>query len=114
MPSGNQPWWWPAFVTVERAVGSRLESATRSEEFAELATRLSRAYTGGRRLYLRSTADALHRANLPARSDLLALTDQATALQRRLDDLALELERRSGVERVRPPSSRRRRRPSGR
>lgn len=114
MPRGNQPWWWPAFVTVERAVGSRLESATRSEEFAELATLLSRLCSGGRRLYLRSTADALHRANLPARSDLLSLTDQVTALERRLDDLALELERQSGEERVRPPSSRRRRRSSDR
>jgi hypothetical protein len=114
MPRGNQPWWWPAFVTLERAVGSRLESATRSEEFAELATRLSRVYTAGRRLYLRSTADALHRANLPARSDLVALAEQATALERRLADLALELERRSGEERVRPRSNRRRRRSSDR
>jgi hypothetical protein len=114
MPRGNQPWWWPAFVAVERAVGSRLESATRSEEFAELATRLSRAYARGRQLYLRSTADALHRANLPAHSDLLALTEQVTAVQRRLDDLALELERRAGEERVRPPSNPRRRRSSDR
>lgn|SRR5690242_16140170 len=112
MARSGQPWWWPAFVRVERAVGSRLEEATRSEEFAELLTRLSQIDSGIRRLYLRATASTLHRANLPAWSDLRALAEQLTALERRVADLTLELERRSSE--VKPRSTRRQPRSSDR
>jgi hypothetical protein len=114
MPRTEQPWWWPAFAGVERAVGSRLETAARSEEFAELLTRVSRMSAGLRRVYLRTTADTLHRANLPAWSDVRALADQVTALERRVADLTLELERGSGEDPVRPQSPRRRPRASDR
>jgi hypothetical protein len=109
---GQQPWWWPAFASIERAVGERLETATRSDEFADLLTRLSRIDAGLRHGYLRVTADALHRANLPAWSDLRTLAEQVTALERRLADLALELERRPADGAVRPRSTRRRPRSS--
>ena len=114
MPRREQPWWWPVFVSVERAVGGRLETAARSEEFAELLTRLSRINSGVRRIYLRATADTLHRANLPSWSDVRALSDQVTALERRVADLTLELERDSGDDSVRPRSPRRRQRSSDR
>jgi hypothetical protein len=114
MPRREQPWWWPAFASVERAVGGRLETAARSEEFAELLTRVTRMSTGLRRLYRRVTADALYRANLPSWSDVRALTEQVTALERRVADLTLELERGSGEDSVRPRSTRRRPRSSDR
>jgi hypothetical protein len=100
---------------VERAVGGRLEQATRTDEFATLLTTLSRVDTRVRRTYRQATADSLHRFNLPAWSDLLRLSEQMTALERRLSDLALELERRARDEgAVKPRSSPRRQRSSGR
>jgi hypothetical protein len=114
VPRREQPWWWPAFVGVERAVGGRLETAARSREFAELLTRVSRMSSGLRRLYLGATADTLHRANLPAWSDVRALAEQVTSLERRVADLTLELERGAGEDPVRPRSPRRRPRSSDR
>jgi hypothetical protein len=93
-------------------VGTRLETATRSEEFADLLTRLSRINAGLRALYLRVTANALHRGNLPAWSDLRSLSERLTALERRVADLTLELERRPGDGSVRRRSTPRRPRSS--
>jgi len=98
---------------VERALGERLERATRSDEFADLVTRAATIGAGVRAAYEKATADALHRANLPAWSDLRVLAEQMTGLERRVADLALELERRrDGAARRR--SSPRRRPPSAR
>lgn len=114
--SGVSTWepppWWPLFVRLERALGTRLEGATRSEEFADAMTRLARLQGTLRHLYRTATAEALHGANLPAWSDLLALRDQVTALERRVDDLSLSLEKLAADPR--PRSSRRPRRSSDR
>jgi hypothetical protein len=106
----ERPPWWPLFISLERALGEPLERATRSDEFADLLTKAASLGAWGRAAYEKATADALHRANLPAWSDVRALAEQMTDLERRVGDLALELERRrSGAPR--PRSSRRRPRP---
>ncbi len=108
MADPERPPWWPRFIAVERAVGRRLEGATRSDEFADALTRAAKLARGLRTAYLSATADALHRANLPAWSDMRDLAEQVTGLERRLADLTLELERDRPKRRVRPRSSRRR------
>jgi hypothetical protein len=86
--------WRPVFDWAERAVGRRLEDATRTDEFAEFVTLAKRAETALRRAYLDATAGALHRANIPAWSDLVRLSEQVSNLDRRVRDLTLELERK--------------------
>lgn len=113
MARSERPPWWPLFVSLERALGEPVERATRSDEFADLLTRAATFAAWVRTAYEKATADALHRANLPAWSDLRVLADQITGLERRVADLALELER-GGSDAARPRSSRRRPRPSDR
>ena len=96
------------FIGAERAVARPVEGATHSDEFAGTLAAAARLASGLRAAYLRATANALHRANLPAWSDLRELTEQLTGLERRVADLAMELERdRSRTRSVRRPSSRR-------
>ena len=111
MAGQDRPAWWPLFIAAERAVGSRLERATRSEEFARAVTALAKVESALRSAYLRATADQLHRANLPAWSDLRRLSEQVTALERRVADLAIKIERGPAAKPT-PRSSRRRPRSS--
>jgi hypothetical protein len=113
MARSERPLWWPLFISLERALGEPMERAARSDEFADFLTRAAALCAWVRTAYEKATADALHRANLPAWSDLRVLADQITDLERRVADLAMELEqRRNGAPR--PRSSRRRPRPSDR
>ena len=109
----DRPPWWPLFIAAERAIGSRLEEATQSEEFARTVTRLAAVQEAVRAAYYRATADQLHRANLPAWSDLRRLSEQVTALERRVADLAIKIERGPAAKPT-PRSSRRRPRSSDR
>jgi len=92
--SSERPPWWPLFVWAERKVGRPLEQATRTDEFAQLVTTLKHLENALRVAYRTATADALHKANLPAWSDLQEISDQLTALERTVSDLSLELDRR--------------------
>ncbi|HEX6349114.1 MAG TPA: hypothetical protein VF160_06955 [Candidatus Dormibacteraeota bacterium] len=109
MAETERPGWRPWFDWAERALGARLEYATRTDEFAGFVTFSKRAEAAARRLYLEWTADALHRANIPAWSDLLRLSEQVSGLEKRVRDLSAQLEKRP-----RPRSSRRRPRSSAR
>ena len=82
-----------AIVRAERAVGQPLEAVTHSDAFAQA---VSLALTLGgelRRRYRGVTAGVLHRANLPAWSDLVRISRQLASLERRLSDLSVSLER---------------------
>lgn len=80
------------FDTVERAVGGRLERLTRSDEFADGVAIVKAVEAAGRGIYRRVTAEALHRINVPAWSDLVGLQRQISRLERRFADLSHELE----------------------
>lgn len=112
MAPSERPPWWPLFVWAERKVGRPLEQATRTDEFAQLLTTLQHVDRTLRRAYRDATADAWHRANLPAWSDLEQIRDQLIELERKMADLSMELERSRRA--VRPRSSPRRPRSSGR
>jgi len=109
----DRPPWWPLFIAAERAIGSRLEEATQSEEFARTVTRLAAVQEAVRAAYYRATADQLHRANLPAWSDIRRLNAQLAQLERKVADLADRLDRQ-GRATAKPRSSRRRPPVSGR
>ena len=94
MAPSQRPPWWPLFVWAERKVGRPLEQATRTDEFAQLVTTLKNLENALRNRYLTATADALHRANLPAWSDLQQIQDQLIELERKVGDLSMDLERR--------------------
>ncbi len=109
MTDADRPAWRPLFDWAERALGARLETATRTEEFAEFVTIAKRVEAAARRTYFDLTAAALHRVNIPAWSDLLRLSDQVTSLEQRLRELDARLDARP-----RPRSTRRRPRSSAR
>ena len=80
------------FDTVERAVGGPLERLTRSDEFADGVAIAKAVEAAGRGIYQRVTAEALHRINVPAWSDVVRLQREISRLERRLADLSHELE----------------------
>jgi hypothetical protein len=70
-----------------------LEQATRSDRFADLVALTVGLQATLRGAYERATADALHRANLPAWSDLVRLSLRLASLERRVADLSVQLDR---------------------
>lgn len=96
--------WRPVFDWIERAVGSRVENTTRADEFADFVTLTKRVEKVLRDAYLKTTADALHRANVPAWSDVLKLAEQVTTLERKVRDLSILLEKQVKPSRRRSSS----------
>ena len=93
----GKPLWRRTYDAVERPVGSRLEVAVQTEQFADVAGLLVRTRAELGRRVERTTRRALHRVNLPAASDVARLREQVTALDRsvrRLEDDALQAARR--------------------
>lgn len=92
----DTPLWRRTFDALERPAARVLETAVQSDAFADvlaLGVRL-------RRDVERQSAEAferwLHLWNLPAYSDVVALQAQAAAVERRLREVAHELEDRAG------------------
>ena len=84
----QRPLWKKAFDSVERAVAPGLESAVRSEGFADVATVAMRIRSEVARSAERSMRRALHFWNMPAGSDIKRLSEQVASVERRLRDLA--------------------------
>ena len=88
----QRPLWRMAFDAVEQAIAPGLESAVRSERFADVATVALRVRAGVARRAERVTRRALHFWNLPAGSDVKRVSDQITSLERRVRSLAKRLD----------------------
>ncbi|MDP9408026.1 MAG: hypothetical protein M3P95_09190 [Actinomycetota bacterium] len=88
----GKPLWRKAFDAVERPVGSRLESAVQTEEFAAVLSFTTQAQAEARRRLERVTRRVLHAVNMPAGSDIKRLHDQIAGLDRRLREVQDELE----------------------
>jgi len=90
MPA-NQPLWLRAVIRLERAIGSPIESAVRSDQYFDLVsttTRLRRKVTGTAEGVSRR---CLHLLNLPAGSDIRNLRHQLARMERRLNQLSHEV-----------------------
>jgi len=88
----EHPLWKKVFDTVERSVAPGLETAVRSEPFADAATVLTRLQAGIGRRVEQASRRALHFWNLPAGSDVKRVSEQIASLERRVRDLSKRLE----------------------
>jgi hypothetical protein len=88
------PLWRRAFDAVERPVGARLEQAVQTDRFADAAGLLLKLRLRVERQLEAASRHALHRANLPAASDVAHLREQVAALDRRMRELRDALEER--------------------
>jgi hypothetical protein len=88
----QRPLWKKVFDTVERGVAPGLETAVRSEPFADIATVLTRLQGGIGQRVEQASRRALHFWNLPAGSDIKRLSEQIASLERRVRDLSKRLE----------------------
>jgi hypothetical protein len=88
----QRPLWRKAFDSVERAIAPGLESAVRSEGFADVATVAMRVRADVARGAERAMRRALHLWNLPAGSDIKRLSEQVASVERRVRDLAKRLD----------------------
>jgi len=80
----QRPLWKKAFDSVERAIAPGLESAVRSEGFADVATVAMRVRSEIARNAERTMRRALHFWNMPAGSDIKRLSEQVAFLRRPL------------------------------
>ena len=88
----QRPLWRKAFDSVERAIAPGLESAVRSEGFADVATVAMRLRSDAARSAERAMRRALHLWNLPSGSDIKRLSEQVASVERRVRDLAKRVE----------------------
>ena len=106
----QRPLWRKAFDSVERAIAPGLESAVRSEGFADVATVAMRVRADVARGAERAMRRALHLWNLPAGSDIKRLSEQVASVERRVRDVAKRLDDLAGElhgQRVQPQRPRR-------
>jgi hypothetical protein len=86
------PLWLKLALRLERAVGSRVESAVHSDTYFDLLAELNRT----RRRLTTATESvsrrALHLANLPAGTDIRRVREQLAGVERRLVQLSKELD----------------------
>jgi hypothetical protein len=86
--SSNQPLWLRAVLRAERAVGTRVESAVRTDTYFDAVSRLNRLNGQVNRAAEDVSRRWLHLFNLPAGSDVRRLREQLSRMERRLGVLA--------------------------
>jgi hypothetical protein len=94
--SPNQPLWLRAVHRLERAVGTPIESAVRSDAYFDIVATVARASSKTRRTAEGASRRALHLVNLPAGSDVRRLREQLSRVERRLNQLTEEVAERDG------------------
>lgn len=88
----ERPLWRKAFDSAERAIAPGLESAVKSDGFADFATAAMRVRADVARRAERATRRALHFWNLPAGSDVKRLSEQVASVERRVRSLTKRLD----------------------
>jgi hypothetical protein len=95
----GQPLWLKAVYKVERAVGTRVEAAVRSDTYFDLVAESQRRQKQARALAEGLSRRCLHLLNLPAGSDVRRLREQLGRMDRRLHAIQKELAELEAVER---------------
>ena len=88
----SKPLWLKAVLRVERAVGGPIEAAVRSDTYFELVTKATRASGKVKRTVSGTSTKVLHKANLPAGSDMQRMREQLLRMERRLNRLTEGIE----------------------
>src|SRR4051794_27538464 len=86
-----QPLWLRAVYKVERAVGTRVEAAVRSDTYFDLVAESQRRQRQARALAEGVSRRCLHVLNLPAATDVRRLREQLVRMDRRLHSIQKEL-----------------------
>ena len=105
----DAPLWRQVFDRVERTIGERLEQGVQTDEFADVAALLAKLQLEFRRRLDTLLARNLRRFNLPAHTEVAALSLQIGHLERRVRELSKQLadaERLSETATGRSPSTR--------
>ena len=84
----DRPAWKKAFDAVEKSVAPKLEQAVRTDQFADAAAALTKVQGQMQKRVEKASRDALHRANMPAATDVKRLADQMASLERRMHEIA--------------------------
>jgi hypothetical protein len=95
----GQPLWLKAVYKVERAVGTRVEAAVRSDTYFDLVAESQRRQKQARALAEGLSRRCLHLLNLPAGSDVRRLREQLGRMDRRLHAIQKVLAELEAVER---------------
>jgi hypothetical protein len=95
----GHPLWLRAVYKVERAVGTRVEAAVRSDTYFDLVAESQRKQRQARALAEGLSRRCLHLLNLPAGSDVRRLREQLGRMDRRLHSIQKELAELEAVER---------------
>jgi hypothetical protein len=95
----GQPLWLKAVYKVERAVGTRVEAAVRSDTYFDMVAESQRRQRQARALAEGISRRCLHLLNLPAGSDVRRLREQLGRMDRRLHSIQKELAELEAVER---------------
>jgi hypothetical protein len=92
-PSSDRPLWLQLILRFERAIGVPVESAVRSDAYFDLVAHANRTRARLTELTEGVTQQWLHLFNLPASSDVRRLREQLARVERRLGELAKDVER---------------------
>jgi hypothetical protein len=87
----NQPLWLQLVHRLERAVGTQVEAAVRTDRYFDLVTQATRVRARLLRASENLSQEWLHLWNLPAESDVRRLREQVARLERALAELRKEL-----------------------
>lgn len=90
------PLWLKVVLRAERAVGSRVEVAVHSDAYFDLVSELNRTRALMTALLEGTSRRIWHLANLPAGTDVRRMREQLARTERRIVELAKELEVREG------------------
>jgi hypothetical protein len=103
--SANKPLWLRTVLRVERAIGGPVESVVRSDTYFDTVAKVSRVKRKTVNTVEGVSRRGLHLLNLPAGTDLRRVREQLMRVERRLEQLSLEVSdldeeprRRTGVE----------------
>jgi hypothetical protein len=80
--------WLKAATDAERRWNEFFNQAMGTDAFAQMLARSSEQATAAQTAFARSIEQHLRTLNIPTQSDLAAITERLTALERRLDALA--------------------------
>jgi hypothetical protein len=89
--SNDRPQWLATALKLERAIGSRVEEAVRSDAYFEFVAHANRAQKRFFQAFESVQQEWLHLFNLPTGTDVRRLREQISRIEREIEALTNEL-----------------------